>query len=175
VELGEDGRICNVTAAHDVGTPVNPLSLEGQIEGGVVMSLGYALTEDFPLENGRPTRKFGTLGLFKANGTPNVDALIVGIAGKDGLACGAKGIGEICSIPTAPAVQLAYYLRDGNFRTKLPLEDTPLQQKVSSSFYETIIRRQASLFSDACLLPFSICSMHSGKRLLRSAAARRRS
>jgi hypothetical protein len=44
-----------------------PVALEGQIEGGVVMSLGYALTEDFPLENGRPTKKFGTLGLFKAN------------------------------------------------------------------------------------------------------------
>ena len=129
VELDEDGRLKNVTAAHDVGTAVNPLALEGQIEGGVVMSLGYALTEDFPLENGRPTARFGTLGLFKSNITPNVDAIIVGKAGKDGLACGAKGIGEICSIPTPPAVQLAYYLYDGNFRTKLPLDDTPYSKK----------------------------------------------
>ena len=37
-----------VIAAHDVGRAVNPVSVEGQIEGGVVMSLGYALTEDFP-------------------------------------------------------------------------------------------------------------------------------
>ena len=58
----KDGRVCCVTAAHDVGRAVNPVSLEGQIEGGVVMSLGYALTEDFPLENGKPKRKFGTLG-----------------------------------------------------------------------------------------------------------------
>ncbi len=129
VELDDDGWLKNVTAAHDVGTAVNPLSLEGQIEGGVVMSLGYALTEDFPLENGKPKLRFGTLGLFKSSNTPNVDAIIVGKASKDGLACGAKGIGEICSIPTAPAVQLAYYLYDGKFRTKLPLDDTPYSKK----------------------------------------------
>ena len=129
VELGEDGKISCVTAAHDVGQAVNPISLEGQIEGGVVMSLGYALTEDFPLENGKPMRKFGTLGLFKANMTPELKTVIVGKATKDGLACGAKGVGEICSIPTPPAVQLAYYNRDGIFRTRLPLDNTPYSKK----------------------------------------------
>ncbi|MEA4870581.1 MAG: selenium-dependent xanthine dehydrogenase [Christensenella sp.] len=129
VELGEDGKVCCVTAAHDVGQAVNPVSLEGQIEGGVVMSLGYALTEDFPLENGKPMRKFGTLGLFKSTMAPELNAVIVGKASKDGLACGAKGVGEICSIPTPPAVQLAYYNRDGIFRKKLPLENTPYSKK----------------------------------------------
>ncbi len=129
VELDDEGRVCCVTASHDVGQAVNPVALEGQIEGGVVMSLGYALTEDFPLENGKPMRKFGTLGLFKANMTPELHPIIVGKSTKDGLACGAKGVGEICSIPTAPAVQLAYYHRDGIFRTKLPLENTPYSKK----------------------------------------------
>ena len=129
VELDDDGKVSCVTAAHDVGQAVNPLSLEGQIEGGVVMSLGYALTEDFPLENGKPTRKFGTLGLFKSVMTPQLQPIVVGKSTKDGLACGAKGVGEICSIPTAPAVQLAYYNRDGIFRTKLPLENTPYSKK----------------------------------------------
>jgi len=129
VELDDEGKICRVTAAHDVGTAVNPIALEGQIEGGVVMSLGYALTEDFPLDNGRPTRKFGTLGLFKSSNTPEVVSIVLGKSSKDGLACGAKGVGEICSIPTAPAVQLAYYNRDGIFRTKLPLSDTPYSKK----------------------------------------------
>jgi len=129
VELDDDGRVSCVTAAHDVGQAVNPVSLEGQIEGGVVMSLGYALTEDFPLENGKPLRKFGTLGLFKSTMTPELKPIIIGKATKDGLACGAKGVGEICSIPTAPAVQLAYYNRDGIFRTKLPLESTPYSKK----------------------------------------------
>ncbi len=125
VELDENGFVERVTAAHDVGTPVNPTALEGQIEGGVVMSLGYALTEDFPLNNGRPTRKFGALGLFHADRTPEIRSVCLGKAGRDGLACGAKGIGEIAAIPTAPAVQNAYYHRDGVFRTKLPLENTP--------------------------------------------------
>ncbi len=129
VELDDDDRVSCVTAAHDVGRAVNPVSLEGQIEGGVVMSLGYALSEDFPLENGKPTRRFGTLGLFKANMTPELHPIIVGKASKDNLACGAKGVGEICSIPTAPAVQLAYYNRDGVFRTKLPLDNTPYSKK----------------------------------------------
>ena len=40
------------------------------------------------------------------------------------VAWGAKGIGEIAAIPTAPAVQGAYYALDGVFRTKLPLEGT---------------------------------------------------
>ena len=117
-----------VLAAHDVGRAVNPVSVEGQIEGGVVMSLGYALTEDFPLKDGRPTAVYAGLGLFRANQTPPVEAVIIEKNDSE-LACGAKGIGEICSIPTAPAVQNAYYNRDGNFRTALPLEGTPYSKK----------------------------------------------
>ena len=121
--LNEDGTIEKVVAAHDVGKAINPLSVEGQIEGGVVMSLGYALTEDFPLDHGKPLAKFGTLGLFRADKTPPVESIIVE-ENKDPLAYGAVGIGEITSIPTAPAVQGAYYKLDGKFRTSLPLEDT---------------------------------------------------
>ena len=128
VELNDDGTIKRVVAAHDVGTPVNPKALEGQIEGGVVMSLGYALTESFPLEQGRPMAKLGTLGLFRADKTPDVVPIIIDRR-MNGPAFGAKGIGEISSIPTAPAVQLAYYNRDGKFRTRLPLEDTPYSRK----------------------------------------------
>ena len=128
VELNDNGTIKRVVAAHDVGTPVNPKALEGQIEGGVVMSLGYALTESFPLEQGRPMAKLGTLGLFRADKTPDVVPVIIDRR-MNGPAFGAKGIGEISSIPTAPAVQLAYYNRDGKFRTSLPLEDTPYSRK----------------------------------------------
>ena len=129
VELNDDGTVKRITAIHDLGVAVNPRSAEGQIEGGVIMGLGYALTEDFPLKDGKPTAKYGTLGLFRADKTPPVEARLVEKATKDGLACGAKGIGEICSIPTAPAVQNAYYNRDGLFRTRLPLPDTPYSRK----------------------------------------------
>lgn len=127
VELNDDGYIKRVVAAHDVGVAVNPVALEGQIEGGVVMSLGYSLTEDFPLVNGKPTAKFGTLGLFKSTMTPPVEARTLG-RNNTGLAKGAKGVGEICSIPTPPAVALAYENRDGIFRTKLPLASTPYKK-----------------------------------------------
>jgi len=128
VLLDDEGKIEKVVAAHDVGTPVNPKAIEGQIEGGVVMSLGYSLTEDFPLKDGKPQRKLGTLGLLRATDTPDVEAIIISKPDTT-LAYGAKGIGEICSIPTPPAVALAYYNRDKKLRTKLPLSDTPYQKK----------------------------------------------
>ncbi|MDP4109057.1 MAG: selenium-dependent xanthine dehydrogenase, partial [Bacillota bacterium] len=126
--LDEQGYVEKVIAAHDVGKAINPLSVEGQIEGGVVMSLGYALTETFPLHRGRPTAKFGTLGLLRADKAPEVESIIVE-RNKDSLAYGAVGIGEITSIPTAPAVQGAYYRLDGKFRTSLPLDNTPYRKK----------------------------------------------
>ena len=128
--LKDDGRIDAIVAAHDVGKAVNPLSCEGQIEGGVVMSMGYALTEQYPLNNCRPTAKFGTLGLFRSNQTPKVKAIVVEKPGLK-LAGGAIGIGEITSIPTAPAIADAYFSYDGKFRTSLPLEDTPYARKSS--------------------------------------------
>ena len=128
VILNDEGKIEKVIAVHDVGTPVNPKNIEGQIEGGVVMSLGYALTEDYPLVGSVPTAKFATLGLFKATEVPKIECIILG-RGNTKLAYGAKGIGEICSIPTAPAVAGAYYNYDGEFRTKLPIDHTPYSKK----------------------------------------------
>ena len=126
--LGEDGKLERIIAAHDVGRAINPLSVEGQIEGGVVMSMGYALTEQYPLKDCVPTAKFGTLGLFKANNVPKIEARIIEKPGFK-MAYGAIGIGEITSIPTAPAIADAYYQYDGTFRTELPLCNTPYSRK----------------------------------------------
>ncbi|WP_052447315.1 selenium-dependent xanthine dehydrogenase [Clostridium polynesiense] len=128
VILDEQGRLQKIFAAHDVGTAVNPKNIEGQIQGGVVMSLGYALTEDFPLKASVPSSKFASLGLFKATDIPEIQCIILG-KGDETLAYGAKGIGEICSIPTAPAVSGAYYNYDGEFRVSLPLKNTPYSKK----------------------------------------------
>ena len=124
VELDDEGRVKRVIAAHDVGRAVNPVSVEGQIEGGVVMSLGYALTEDFPLKDCVPQAKFGTLGLMRADQIPDIHAIYVEKEELLPFAYGAKGIGEIATIPTAPAVQGAYYARDHILRTSLPMQDT---------------------------------------------------
>ena len=126
--LDEDGRMQQIVAAHDVGKAVNPLSVEGQIEGGVVMSMGYALTERYPLTDCKPNVKFGTLGLFRANQIPEIVPIIVEKPGLN-VACGAIGIGEITSIPTAPAIAGEYFRYDGKRRTALPLEGTPYAQK----------------------------------------------
>lgn len=124
VILDASGHLSKVVAAHDVGRALNPTNVEGQIEGGVTMSLGYALTEHYPLEMSVPTAKFGTLGLFKAPDVPEIQTILVEKNTSD-LAYGAKGVGEICAIPTAPAVALAYYRWDKKFRTCLPLAQTP--------------------------------------------------
>ena len=114
-----------MVAAYDVGTPVNIQSVEGQIEGGIVMGLGFALTEDYPTEGGYPQVKFGTLGLMRAPQAPPIEVKLVQAKGeKLPYAFGAKGVGELCLIPTSPACSHAYYRLDGKFRTKLPLSDT---------------------------------------------------
>ena len=123
VVIDEKGILKKVIAAHDVGRAINPTLVEGQIEGGVVMGLGYALTEEYTLKDSVPTAKFGTLGLFRATNVPEIVPIIIE-KNTEQLAYGAKGIGEIVLVPTAPAVQGAYYKLDGNFRTKLPLEST---------------------------------------------------
>jgi len=123
------GRVEKMVAAHDVGKAVNPLSCEGQIEGGVVMSMGYALREQYPIdENCRPISKYGSLGLFRAHELPEIEAIVIDKPGLD-IACGAIGIGEITAIPTAPAIADAYFRYDGKRRYSLPLSDTPYERK----------------------------------------------
>ncbi len=141
VLLNEDGSVEKVIAAHDVGRAINPLSVEGQIEGGVVMGLGYALTEDLPIVNGKPMVKFGQLGLFRADKTPPVEPIIIEENKDSELAFGAVGIGEITSIPTAAAVQNAYYRYDGIFRTTLPLENTFYTKKEKKNKKEKKVKK----------------------------------
>jgi selenium-dependent xanthine dehydrogenase len=128
VLLDAAGKVERVVAAHDVGQVVNPNNVEAQIEGGVVMGLGYALTEDFPLKDSEPSAKYGTLGLLRSSQVPPVESILVKTK-PSGVAFGAKGVGEITTIPTAPAVAGAYFRRDGVFRTRLPLPGTPYSRK----------------------------------------------
>ena len=129
VIIGDDGRVQDVYAAHDSGKVINPTSIQGQIEGGVVMSLGYTFTEDLKIRACVPRAKFGTLGLWKSVDIPSVSAIYVEKEELLDVAYGAKGIGEIASIPTAPAAAYAYFKYDCNFRTALPLDDTTYTKK----------------------------------------------
>ena len=119
--LDENDMVERIITATDVGRPVNPTNIEGQLEGGVTMAMGFALMEEFKVDHGKVLTRFGTLGLPRVDQVPEIEVRIVN-RGADGPALGAKGCGEISTIPLAPALQLAYYNRTGVFQTELPLK-----------------------------------------------------
>lgn len=129
--LNEEGKITKAVSAFDVGTPVNIQSVEGQIEGGMIMGIGYGVTEKFECVDGYPKSKFGTIGFMRATDAPELEVILCPPEEKDQLpySLGAKGCGELCMIPTAPACAHAYYRLDGKFRQSLPISDTPYRKR----------------------------------------------
>jgi selenium-dependent xanthine dehydrogenase len=121
VILNGEGKIVKVIAAHDGGKVMNRMLFEGQIEGAVHMGLGYALTEDLPMKDGKPNSyKMKDLGILRAKEMPEVE--VIPIEEKDPVGpYGAKGIGEIGMVPTAAAVANALCAFDGKRRKQLPL------------------------------------------------------
>jgi CO/xanthine dehydrogenase Mo-binding subunit len=104
-ETGEV-KINRYVAVHDVGRAINPLSLEGQIEGGVQMGMGYALSEKIEIDKktgvvtNALTKKYG---IFRAPDMPPIEMALIE-KGEEPGPFGAKSIGEICTIPSAPAI-----------------------------------------------------------------------
>jgi xanthine dehydrogenase molybdenum-binding subunit len=133
VELDETGRITRITAAHDAGKIMNPTLFEGQIEGALHMGLGYAVTEDYPYKDGWPVSwKMADLGIIRAKDMPEMEVIGVEVADAHG-PYGAKGVGEIGLVPTAPAVANALCHFDGIRRTTLPLREMKLLGKKNKS------------------------------------------
>ncbi len=124
VILDDEGRIERVIAAHDVGRVLNPVLLKGQVEGGVHMGLGMALTEEFRVAGGVPvTDTLKSLGIIPAATMPPVETILVEVPQPDG-PLGAKGMGEAVLVPTAAAVAGALHAFDGIRRTRLPMQDS---------------------------------------------------
>ncbi|NJD26883.1 MAG: selenium-dependent xanthine dehydrogenase [Chloroflexi bacterium] len=124
VVLDDGGAIDRVIAAHDVGRVINRTLVEGQIEGGVHMGLGQALSEELIVRDGLPVNDtLKSLGIIPAAGMPPVETILIEEAQPEG-PLGAKGIGEAVLVPTAPAVAAALQRCDGVWRTRLPMRDS---------------------------------------------------
>jgi CO/xanthine dehydrogenase Mo-binding subunit len=107
-ETGEV-RLLKVLAAHDVGRAINPQKIEGQIEGSCHMAQGYALSEEYPVENGIPkARTYRDLHVPTIMDAPPVRTLIVEKPDSTG-PLGAKGISEVATVPLTPAILNAIY------------------------------------------------------------------
>jgi xanthine dehydrogenase molybdenum-binding subunit len=125
VVLDEEGRLARVVAAHDVGRALNPMLVEGQIEGGVHMGLSHALSEEFVVEAGVPrTVTLKSLHILPPEGMPPVEVILVEEPQPEG-PYGAKGVGEAALVPTAAATAAALHAFDGIRRTRLPMRDSP--------------------------------------------------
>jgi len=116
-----NGKVEKVIAAHDAGRVINPNLFEGQIEGAVMMGLGYAFTEKLTLENGYlASSKMAKLGVPKIKSMPDIIVKAIEVKDPKG-PFGAKGVGEIGLVPTAPAAINALYQYDKKRRYELPV------------------------------------------------------
>ncbi len=114
-------RVLGVWAAHDVGRVLNALGIEGQIEGGVVMGLGYALTEQLKIREGRVLNPaFRDYHLLTAPEVPPISCDFIETQDPTG-PFGAKGVGEAPAICVAAAVANAVYDATGVRFRALPL------------------------------------------------------
>jgi xanthine dehydrogenase molybdenum-binding subunit len=115
-------KVPEVIVANDVGFAINPLGLKGQVEGGIVMGIGHALVEDFIIDEGVIiTDRLAKYRIPSIYYSPEITSFIVEHPSSDG-PYGAKGIGEICLIPTIPAVTNAIYNAVGVRVTNLPVD-----------------------------------------------------
>jgi xanthine dehydrogenase molybdenum-binding subunit len=129
-------EVLRVIAATDVGKALNPLGLLGQIEGGVMMAIGNAITEEFILEDGYAfTDRMARYRIPSIKYTPEIIPIVIEDPTAEG-PYGAKGIGEVISIPTTPAIANAIYNAVGVRIDNLPIDQEKLyfaiQQKTGN-------------------------------------------
>ncbi|MEE9211894.1 MAG: molybdopterin cofactor-binding domain-containing protein, partial [Phycisphaeraceae bacterium] len=129
--LDDDGRLVKMIAAHDVGRVINPTQLKGQMYGSLHMGIGYALTEDFEIEDGLiKAERINDCGVLRAHEMPEMELIFVE---EEDPECpfGARGVGEIGLVPTAPAIAGALHQYDGVIRRTLPMRDSPAAQAIT--------------------------------------------
>jgi CO/xanthine dehydrogenase Mo-binding subunit/aerobic-type carbon monoxide dehydrogenase small subunit (CoxS/CutS family) len=120
-------QVLRVVAAADGGRALNPLAFRGQIEGGIVMGIGTALTEEYVLEDGIPqTRRWKDYRTPLIGDMPEMHVHLAEHPISTG-PYGAKGIGELPSIPTAPAICNGIYRATGMRVYSLPAKSEEIR------------------------------------------------
>ena len=116
-------KLIKIVIADDIGQAVNPTTVEGQLEGGIVQGIGYALTEDFVIDMNTGvclTDNFETYRIPTTFDLPEIEVILVEQPVSSG-PFGAKSVGEIGMIAVAPAIANAIYNATGVRMTKLPM------------------------------------------------------
>jgi CO/xanthine dehydrogenase Mo-binding subunit len=123
-------EVKDIVAIHDLGKVINRLTAEGQIEGGVAMGIGYALYEEMPLKaNGQWVDSFAEYLLPTSMDMPaHLEVQMLEYPEADG-PYGAKGLAEICVVPTAPAIANAVYNAVGVRVHSLPITPEKVYKK----------------------------------------------
>ncbi len=129
-------KVLKIIAASDVGKAINPQMVRNQIEGAVMMGLGYGLSEKFVVEKGRVvTDNLMKLGVPRISSAPTIDVKIIEVAQPDG-PFGAKGMSELPVNPTAPAIINAIYDAVGVRITELPASKEKILWALNSHTHE---------------------------------------
>jgi len=124
-------RVLQVIAANDVGRAINPLGLKGQVEGGVIMGIGNALIEHFIVDEGKVfTDRMARYRIPSIMHAPVIQSIVVEHPTADG-PFGAKGVGEIVSIPTSPAITNAIYNAVGIRIDRLPVDQAEIVRQLA--------------------------------------------
>jgi xanthine dehydrogenase molybdenum-binding subunit len=116
-------RVLKMVAASDVGRAIHPKSVEGQLEGGIHLGMGYALSEELRIdpETGECLNpNFMDYKMMRASDMPEIEIIIVEPVDPNSV-YGVKGVGEMAAIPTAPAVRNAIFNATGAKVFSLPL------------------------------------------------------
>jgi CO/xanthine dehydrogenase Mo-binding subunit len=131
VELGI-ARVAQLACAEDVGRAINPLAVEGQIEGASVQGLGLALMEEMLVDGGIvQSRTLGEYRIPTIVDAPEMPSLILELGNPDA-AYGVTGIGELASITSTPAVMAALRAATGKPLTRIPARPEDLADLTGS-------------------------------------------
>ncbi len=125
-------KVLRVIAANDVGKAINPLGLQGQVEGGILMGIGHTLTEEFIVENGQIfTDRLARYRVPSIALTPEITSFVVEHPTTEG-PYGAKGAGELVTIPTPAAIANAIYNAVGVRIDRLPVDQEQILAQIRS-------------------------------------------